>query len=129
MAEVTVASARPLRVQLSRSAGWRMPANTIKVARPGIWGNPFKVSAGRDAKSCVRLFRIAMLGTWETVDATLRCEDGLSIVYGDWLARFERHGSPPWMRVRALKGWNLACFCRLDQPCHADVLLELANAP
>jgi len=26
--------------------------------------------------------------------------------------------------------WNpvdLACYCPLDQPCHADVLLELAN--
>ena len=30
--------------------------------------------------------------------------------------------------IRAeLRGKNLACFCPLDQPCHADVLLELAN--
>jgi hypothetical protein len=27
-----------------------------------------------------------------------------------------------------LRGKNLACFCELDQPSHADVLLELANA-
>jgi hypothetical protein len=26
-----------------------------------------------------------------------------------------------------LRGRNLACWCPLDQPCHADVLLELAN--
>jgi hypothetical protein len=26
-----------------------------------------------------------------------------------------------------LRGKNLACWCRLDQSCHADVLLELAN--
>jgi len=26
-----------------------------------------------------------------------------------------------------LRGKNLACWCALDQPCHADVLLELAN--
>lgn len=26
-----------------------------------------------------------------------------------------------------LKGKNLACWCKLDEPCHADVLLELAN--
>lgn len=26
-----------------------------------------------------------------------------------------------------LRGKNLACFCPLDQPCHADVLLEIAN--
>jgi len=30
--------------------------------------------------------------------------------------------------VRAcLRGKNLACWCALDQPCHADVLLEMAN--
>lgn len=28
----------------------------------------------------------------------------------------------------ALKGKDLACFCPLGQPCHADVLLEIANA-
>jgi Domain of unknown function (DUF4326) len=26
-----------------------------------------------------------------------------------------------------LRGRDLACYCALDQPCHADVLLELAN--
>jgi hypothetical protein len=26
-----------------------------------------------------------------------------------------------------LRGKNLACWCPLDQPCHADVLLEIAN--
>lgn len=29
--------------------------------------------------------------------------------------------------LEALKGKNLACWCPLDQPCHADVLLKLAN--
>jgi hypothetical protein len=28
-----------------------------------------------------------------------------------------------------LRGKNLACWCKPDQPCHADVLLELANDP
>jgi hypothetical protein len=26
-----------------------------------------------------------------------------------------------------LRGKDLACWCPLDQPCHADVLLEIAN--
>lgn len=35
---------------------------------------------------------------------------------------------PTTMSIRdEVRGKNLACFCRLDQPCHADVLLELAN--
>ena len=29
--------------------------------------------------------------------------------------------------LAALRGKDLACWCPLDQPCHADVLLELAN--
>jgi hypothetical protein len=34
-----------------------------------------------------------------------------------------------WPELRAeLRGKSLACWCPLDQPCHADVLLELANA-
>ena len=34
----------------------------------------------------------------------------------------------PLLDVSPLRGKNLACFCPLDQDCHADVLLELANA-
>lgn len=29
--------------------------------------------------------------------------------------------------IRELKGMNLACWCSLDKPCHADVLLKLAG--
>ena len=29
---------------------------------------------------------------------------------------------------RELRGHDLACFCRLDEPCHADILLRIANA-
>lgn len=34
----------------------------------------------------------------------------------------------PLLNVSELRGKNLACWCRLDQECHADVLLEIANA-
>jgi hypothetical protein len=34
----------------------------------------------------------------------------------------------PLLDVTPLRGKNLACFCALDQMCHADVLLELANS-
>jgi hypothetical protein len=45
--------------------------------------------------------------------------------------------SDPEMRAAAgypddlspLAGKNLACFCAPGQPCHADVLLEIANQP
>ena len=34
----------------------------------------------------------------------------------------------PLLDVSPLRGKNLACWCALDQPCHADAILELANA-
>jgi hypothetical protein len=90
----------PCRVQLSRKAGWRMPPNTVKVARRSRWGNPYRVEDhGRE--QAIRLFE-ADLRAWKIC-------------------------SPD--ELRALAGKNLACFCRLDEPCHADVLLKLANAP
>jgi hypothetical protein len=90
----------PQRIQRKRTKGWKMPPNTVSVTRPGQWGNPFKVSPGHDAAACVREFRAYVIG---------RIEAGT--------------GYP----LAALRGKNLACFCPLDQPCHADVLLELAN--
>jgi hypothetical protein len=39
-------------------------------------------------------------------------------LYREWLAGKD---------LSELRGKNLACYCKLDEPCHADVLLELAN--
>ena len=33
------------------------------------------------------------------------------------------------MWINELRGKDLACWCPLDKPCHADVLLEIANHP
>jgi hypothetical protein len=48
---------RPIRIQRKRSAGWKMPPNTISVCRPGKWGNPFTAeNSGRiPSRSAVRL--------------------------------------------------------------------------
>jgi hypothetical protein len=97
---------RPARIQRKRTKGWKMPPNTVSVTRPGRWGNPFRVGddmpglpgAKMDAIDAVQCFRFFM------PEFTVRA------------AREE------------LAGKNLACWCALDQPCHADVLLELANA-
>jgi len=91
----------PVRIQRKRAKGWKMPPNTIYVGRPTMWGN------------------YAADGSHKTYAvAAFRC----------WV---DSHASPTW-RGRAridLRGKNLACWCPLDQPCHADVLLEIANAP
>ena len=99
------------RIQRKRTKGWRMPEGAIYVGRPSRWGNRWRPDddLGRgllwDAQTVVDLFRI---------DITTR-EDCWPETFSlaDWLA--------------PLLGHDLACWCALDQPCHADVLLELAN--
>jgi hypothetical protein len=98
----------PIRVRLSREKGWRMPPNTVKVARPTRWGNPFKIGNGvsHDARMAVALYR-----AW--LEERMAKDRPGATYHSD--------------QLMSLRGKNLACFCSLDQPCHADVLLELAN--
>ena len=44
-----------------------------------------------------------------------------------WDAKFAFLNFAPTLPVSELRGKNLACWCALDMPCHADVLLEIAN--
>jgi len=113
----------PTRVQLKRTKGWRMPENTVKVDRSTRFGNPFAVIEGiRDAATAVDLFRRAM-----RTPASLRRHQILTILKGQ---RGRGEGAILDIKVGlpSLRGKNLACWCNLDAPCHADVLLELANA-
>jgi hypothetical protein len=104
----------PERVQLSRAKGWRMPENTVKVDRTTPWGNPFVVGKDGNAARCVELFRF-LLGGYVCMSASVHPKT-LMAYYEH--ARDHRH---------ELRGKNLACWCRKGAPCHADVLLELAN--
>jgi hypothetical protein len=94
----------PVRVQLSRTKGWRMPPNTVKVDRTSKWGNPFADYPTRHAQA--ERFRASLVQAPRPHPESYmgRVLDGL----------------------HELRGKNLACWCPLDQPCHADVLLELA---
>jgi hypothetical protein len=106
----------PERIQLSRRKGWRMPENTVSVARPTKWGNPWTVQGYLDAG-----FRPSR------EDAVATCV----FAFEAWM-KGEKHWAhgctqPAPPDPAELRGKNLACWCPLDQPCHADVLLELAN--
>jgi hypothetical protein len=103
----TGVSTMPIRIQRSRAKGWRMPANTIYVGRPSRYGNKYRPGRHGDAAECVRKFR----EDWEY---------GLAHPLGSVLLN---------ATLNELRGHDLACWCALDLPCHADVLLELANAP
>lgn len=92
------------RIQRQRTKGWRMPEGAVYVGRPSIWGNPLR-------------------------------EGDLSPIHGWPMSRQEAvdqfrmlMSQLPERRAVArqrLRGRDLVCWCPLDQPCHADVLLEL----
>ena len=104
----------PLRVQLRRTKGWRMPENTVKVDRTTKWGNPFIPGKEnpfipgqmiKDRQHSFVLYKSFALNNKQLAQA----------------ARAE------------LAGKNLACWCPLphepdaEDECHAAVLLKLAN--
>lgn len=114
----------PTRVQLSRSKGWRMPPDTISVARPGHWGNPFDVATfGRER--AIKLFENSVRGYWSP-GLFADGEPGalVSDAYRRHCAFRNRHSLDEY---RQLRGVNLACWCKPGELCHADVLLRLAN--
>jgi Domain of unknown function (DUF4326) len=93
-------SRRPERIQQRRTKGWRKPAGAVSVVRGTPWGNPYMVGvhAATNAEA-VALFQ-AYLRQHPELLAAVR---------------------------RELRGKTLMCFCKPDEPCHADILLELAN--
>lgn len=109
----------PQRIQLSRRKGWKMPANTVKVDRSTGYGNPWSI---REHES-----------GWWYVDGP-NCPWGGIVCGNEEGARltvvklYRREAERLGVSSR-LRGKNLACWCALGQPCHADVLLELANTP
>jgi hypothetical protein len=116
----------PERVQLSRKKGWRMPLNTVKVSRPGVFGNPFAaegaIDSGFATEKTARAFVVQCFADWINYPGQ-RAEKWWQGPESDKRRAAILDGLP------GLRGKNLACWCRLDQPCHADVLLELANPP
>ncbi|MDP9166652.1 MAG: DUF4326 domain-containing protein [Actinomycetota bacterium] len=126
----------PVRIQRKRTRGWKMPEGAVYVGRPSRWGNPFRVYHGHTligpswvvaraswshlpAEQCLACYVTSSAGQGpeDLVSAyrtlmTVRLRDEPERL-NDWLA--------------PLCARNLACWCPLDQPCHADVLLDLAN--
>lgn len=98
----------PERIQRKRVKGWRMPPGAVYVGRPTKWGNPYR-EPGQDGEGL----------PWHAGDAAEAFRQWIALTTeGQWLAHDAR---------QELRGKDLACWCPLDQPCRADVLLELAN--
>ncbi|HEY3256907.1 MAG TPA: DUF4326 domain-containing protein [Polyangiaceae bacterium] len=106
---------RPIRIQRSRAKGAHLTAPNglpiVCVSRPSKWGNPFSNALGSATPAHKPALRAASVVRFRR-------------------ALLAADGSLPFTidQVRRdLSGKNLACWCPLDEPCHADVLLEVAN--
>ncbi len=101
----------PKRIQFRRQKGFKLPKDAVFVARPTRWGSPYKVveteaeaKAAGDGKVMTRKKALKLY------------ESGLK----------KKIKSDPEF-IKPLRGKDLACYCRLDQDCHADILLRYAN--
>ena len=119
----------PQRIQLSRKKGFDLQAISralnglpaVVVSRPSKWGNPFlagnssdEIFGVPDAATAVHRYALWLDGADAGAELLLGFRN-----YRRWILA----------HLPLLRGANLACWCPLDQPCHADVLLELANGP
>jgi len=122
----------PIRIQRLRTKGFNLQAASmaanglpcVYVGRPTKWGNPFTIAGCRE---------------WDGLISEIKIRSRVVGAFDAWLR------SPYWRTnwdgpesktardaiidsIGELRGENLACFCPIDQPCHADILLKLANS-
>ena len=102
--------ATPKRIQRRRVKGWRMPAGAIYVGRPTKWGNHIKVGDyGKSPQARRTAHWLAVLDFERSIE---------------WNPEGEAYKEAA---RRELRGHDLACWCRLDEACHGDTLLKIAN--
>lgn len=125
---------QPIRIQRKRAKGFDLQKESIGrnglpcvyVGRPGRWGNPFRIEFSADEfykQQCVDAFRALLTRDYKWFRKT-GFHTMTAGVHFTWQFKtdddIERFLEP-------LRGKNLACWCKEDATCHADILLELAN--
>ena len=124
----------PKRIQRKRTKGWRMPDGAVYVGRTaGAWAqfkpfaNPFRIGGlfkigtpGQTGFSWLE----AMPGYEDQTFTKVESAEQAVEMFREYRRRYPYSAE----EVEPIKGRDLACWCALDSPCHADVLLEIANA-
>jgi hypothetical protein len=97
----------PERVQIRRDRPWQRDPKAIKVDRTTKWGN---------------IWRVGDPYPW--ADRPMSRADAVEVY------KYQIEGAHEFFAQvrRELAGKDLACWCPLDEPCHADVLLLIANS-
>lgn len=133
----------PKRIQRRRTRGWKMPVGAVYVGRGSGFGNPYTIGEtqirmpaidgseweheGRSGKSTgadEAFHHPDGSITWHRIELATR--EQVIEIYRQRLASPYLRGHVNEIRDQ-LAGKDLACWCPLDQHCHADVLLEIAN--
>ncbi len=118
---------KPVRLQRSRAKGAHLVSpNGLEIVYVGRgrgckWGNPFESANPADA---VFMFEQWLL-SWQPL-IQMKMPSGcycVSIV-GDMS---QYHRAAMLTSLSELRGKNLSCWCKPSEPCHADVLLRIAN--
>lgn len=124
----------PNRIQRSRAKGWKKPSGAVYVGRGSAFGNPVvctphgcelkPCACCPEYRCCVKVFREFITSGIEgrhsqTGSFVIACDGMAGYPYRNEMVR----------RLPELRGKDLMCWCPLDKPCHADVLIELANGP
>jgi len=120
------------RIQRKRTKGYKQPPDTIYVGRPSKWGNPIMLDGDCiyiDASHRRKILSPWVFYTVGDIDDVIylfeKLLDGTQFVNKDlqhWSDYFTK------LDITKLKGANLSCWCSLDKPCHADILLKYANS-
>ena len=101
------------RIRIVRGVkGWRKPVGAVYVTHHTKWGNPFYGGPKDDRATAVRQY-----AAW--IDG----EGNDEVQLNGWTYRRPSRDDI----IAVLRGKTLCCYCPLDQPCHADHLLWLAN--
>jgi hypothetical protein len=126
---------QPIRIQRKRTKGWRLESPNglpcVYVGRGSKWGNPFIlegdqifVDAGYRRKVLDKWVYLApgdseyLLLFFEKIIERNKFADPDLQYWSDYFHKLD---------FSELKGKNLVCWCPINRPCHADILMNLAN--
>lgn len=102
---------RPRRIQRKRERGWRKPEGVVDVTRPGKWSNPFRVGYRHPVTK-----------------RPMSAADVVQLFAAQFDTAVSRTAQANRAAVQAdLRGKSLMCWCKEGEPCHGDVLLNIAN--
>lgn len=132
------------RLQLSRAKGFRLPTGTVRADRATILGNPWEVGTPGKLRvpgegKALWFAALPMPRDMSQTDSVAACNrwlrDGdplLPVINSPsgsaWVTEaLEQRRDRILTLLPALRGLPFACWCQPGSPCHAHILMEIAN--